>query len=616
MQTPNRLVYKDFPVQLRQPYEEISQVREWDRFHSGLLDFVELSLTYLASMALSDYRSRAERPEPKVEMLLERSSSALTLGRVLELMRTCAAAIENPIIPPLKGFPRSELSGLSRFVAASKAIEEAVAGQSAESRPASIEVGYHVDRALDRTVKSIGWWQGWELVVNYRNKVTHSNSSRWPARGERFCEVMAPLLHDAIIDLITEQRVSEAVLEHPVVNLTLIGRNDSGGHSHHVCGEDRGIWFEEEIVISTPITDRWPQTPLEPNATSSYLLDRNADGWTFRGAFWDLRTGPPPPIEPVGPERPPSLAENPPTAETRSGAGSTTEVLMEGSGVAPGTCGEFAQGVLPDGTPFHVTCPINKSSTVRVRLRPSTDLTVEGLGERHRKLGLAVENAIRLFDLGAVEASVQHWSDLDVGKGMGSSTADVLAGIRAVAAAAGKALSPELEGTLAAGIESSDGSMYPGLAAVNHRTCELIRAWDWFPEFVIVMLVPHDNVDTPSISFSGQDQLASEYEDLLERMDAAVQARSAADFAAQSTRSAVLNGRFLLNPYCRTLCEKLEEFGALGLNVGHTGTVCGLLFENSDDGRQRASEACFEVRRRFPDLKDVKVATTPYCAVQ
>jgi L-threonine kinase len=616
MQTPNRLVYKDFPVQLRQPYEEISQVREWDRCHSGLLDFVELSLTYLASLALSDYRSRAERPEPKVEMLLERSSSALTLGRVLELMRTCAAAIENPIIPPLKGFPRSELPGLSRFVAASKAIEEAVAGQSAESRPASIGVGYHVDRALDRTVKSIGWWQGWEQVVNYRNKVTHSNSSRWPTRGERFCEVMAPLLHDAIIDLITEQRVSEAVLEHPVVNLTLIGTNGSGGHSHHVCGEDRGIWFEGEIVISAPITDRWPQTPLEPNATSSYLLDRNADGWTFRGAFWDLRTGPPPPIEPIEPARPPSLVENPPTDETRSGAASTAEVLMEGSGVAPGTCGEFAQGVLPDGTPFHVTCPINKSSTVRVRLRSSTELTVEGLGERHRKLGLAVENAIRIFDIGPVEASVQHWSDLDVGKGMGSSTADVLAGIRAVAAGAGKALSPELEGKLAAGIESSDGSMYPGLAAVNHRTCELIRAWDWFPEFVIVMLVPHDNVDTPSISFSGQNQLAGEYEDLLVRMDAAIQARSVADFAAQSTRSAVLNGRFLLNPYCRTLCEKLEEFGALGLNVGHTGTVCGLLFENSDDGRQRASEACFEARRRFPDLKDVKVVTTPYCAVQ
>ncbi len=616
MQSPNRLVYKDFPVQLRQPYSEVSQIREWDRRHAGLLDFVELSLTYLASLSLSDYRSRTERPEPKVEMLLERSSSTLTLGRVLELMRTCAGAIEDPIIPPTKAFPRSDLPGLSRFAAATQAIEDAVAGLSSDSSPASIDVAYHVERGLDRTVKSIPWWQGWELVTTYRNKVSHSISSRWPTLNRRFCEVMAPLLHDAIIDLITERHVTEAVLEHPVVNLTLIIPKGSAGYSHLVCGEDGGIWFEEEIFAPLPITERWEQAPLEPNAASSYVLDRGDDGWTFRGPFWDLRTGPPPPMpmERVESEPPSRVAAA--AVEATIPSARPAEVLMEGSGVAPGTCGEFAQGVLPDGTPFHVTCPINKSSTVRVRLAPSNELIVEGLGERHRKLASAVENAIRLFELGPVEATVQHWSDLDVGKGMGSSTADVLAGIRAVAAAAGKHLSADSEGKLAAGIESSDGSMYPGLAAVNHRTCEVIRAWDWFPEFVIVMLVPHDNVDTPSISFSGQDHLAGDYEDLLARMDAAIEARSAAGFAEQSTRSAVLNGRFLLNPYCSTLCEHLEDFGALGLNVGHTGTVCGLLFENSDEGRRRASEACFEARRRFPDLKDVKVVTTPYCAVQ
>jgi uncharacterized protein involved in propanediol utilization len=57
----------------------------------------------------------------------------------------------------------------------------------------------------------------------------------------------------------------------------------------------------------------------------------------------------------------------------------------------------------------------------------------------------------------------------------------------------------------------------------------------------------------------------------------------------------------------------LAEFGALGLNVGHTGTVCGLLFANDDPGREAASEASLEMSRQFPDLKDVKVVTTPYC---
>jgi uncharacterized protein involved in propanediol utilization len=88
---------------------------------------------------------------------------------------------------------------------------------------------------------------------------------------------------------------------------------------------------------------------------------------------------------------------------------------------------------------------------------------------------------------------------------MGSSTADVLAGIRAIAGAVDQELDASAEGMLAAKVESSDGSMYPGIAAVNHKTCELVKAWDWYPEFVIVMLVPHDSVDTHSISFAGQE---------------------------------------------------------------------------------------------------------------
>lgn len=247
-------------------------------------------------------------------------------------------------------------------------------------------------------------------------------------------------------------------------------------------------------------------------------------------------------------------------------------------------------------------------------LQPARELSVIGLSEHHRKLGLAIEYTAERLDLGPVEVTIRHWSDVDIGKGMGSSTADVLAGIRAVAdAVAGERLDIGEEGELAAKVESSDGSMYPGIAAVNHKTCELVKAWDWFPEFVIVMLVPHNSVDTPSISFVGQEELAAEYEVLLENMDGAIAERSLSSFAAQSTRSAALNERFLLNPYCRNLSDRLDEFDALGVNVGHTGTVCGLLFANTEDGRKKASEACFEVRGQFDDLKDVKVVTTPHC---
>lgn len=69
----------------------------------------------------------------------------------------------------------------------------------------------------------------------------------------------------------------------------------------------------------------------------------------------------------------------------------------------------------------------------------------------------------------------------------------------------GTRLDESEEGALAARVESSDGSMYPGIAAVNHKTCMMVKAWDWYPEFAIVMLVPRESVDTPSIPFTGQE---------------------------------------------------------------------------------------------------------------
>jgi L-threonine kinase len=214
--------------------------------------------------------------------------------------------------------------------------------------------------------------------------------------------------------------------------------------------------------------------------------------------------------------------------------------------------------------------------------------------------------------VGTTRVAIRHWSDLDVGKGMGSSTADVLAAVRALANAVGGTLSPCEEGELAAKVESSDGTMHVGIAAVNHRTCRKVREWTWFPEFAIVMLVPHDSVDTDSISFAGQEALATEYAQLLANLDDAVFNRDIAAFAAQATTSSLLNSRFLLNPYAGALAQRLEDFKALGVNVGHTGTVCGLLFPNTDAGRILASRACFEARRQFPELKDVKVVTTPH----
>lgn len=606
---PDRMLYRDYPVDIRRLYEGLSQARELHNKHNSLLELAELALYHLASLSLSDYRARCATSDSAVEVFLERiRSRSLALGLLLELMRKASEATPEPLIPDPGEFTPCPMPGVAKLV---RAVE--ILGAEGPGEPRGQEAQIRTVGRLQALAESgdeagaEDWWDGWKRIVEYRNKVAHAGANGLPIRVPGFLDVMTRVVHDALVDLLTEPAVSEAVLDHPIATLTRVTEVDRGCSAFAFCGEDRGIWFEEEVIAEERFIEQWRAAALSTDEPSAFVLDRFDDGWAVRAPFWDLRTGLPPALQD-------SPADDLGQASPASGAASAErEQLLEGEGTAPGTCGEFAQGVLPDGTPFHVTCPINKSATVKVGIRRSQELSVNGLAEHQRKLGLAIEATARVFDLGEVEITVQHWSDLDVGKGMGSSTADVLAGIRAVADAADRSLSPAQEGELAAHIESSDGSMYPGLAAVNHRTCELIRSWDWFPEFAIVMLVPHESVDTASISFRGQEDLASEYQDLLSRMDEAIDSRSIDAFAEQSTRSAILNEPFLLNPYCQKLSRRLGDFGALGINTGHTGTVCGLLYPNSEQGRMRASEAWFEVQRIFPDLKDVKVVLTPHC---
>lgn len=578
----------------------------------GLLGFADAAIAYLASLCISDYRTRAREPARSVEVMLEQSrSKKLTLGRELALFRASTSAIEEPLIAAPLDFPEDELAASGRFVAAVDAVQAAVEGLQREASPAAIDVDVNVARGLADCEPKLGWWESWERLVAYRNKVAHFDSERWPIYSPGYWDIMGPLLHDSLVELLTQQAVAEAVLAHPVFQITRIRPCDPRNFVHSLCGEERGVYFEREVTAPEPVTQRWSGEHWKATEASSCVLERNGGEWRIRSLFWDLRNGVPPVMDM---EVADSVAKPSPEGGSRRPPGGSRPT-KEGRGTAPGTCGEFAQGILSGGTPFHVTCPINKSATVVASLRDAEALRVLGLGEHHRKLELAIQHTVELLDLGAVEVTVRHWSDLDIGKGMGSSTADVLAGVRAIAAAVGESLTPEIEGRVAATVESSDGSMFPGIAAVNHKTCELVEAWDWYPEFVIVMLVPNNSVDTASIPFSGQERLAKDYDDLLGRMNNAIQRRSIAEFAEQSTRSAVMNDEFLLNPYSRNLRSRLDEFGALGLSVGHTGTVCGLLFANTDSGRTAASEASLEVSRQFPDLKDVKVVTTPYCEV-
>ena len=76
-----------------------------------------------------------------------------------------------------------------------------------------------------------------------------------------------------------------------------------------------------------------------------------------------------------------------------------------------------------------------------------------------------------------------------------------------------------------------------------------------------------------------------------------------------ATLSAVLNQRFVANPLFALLSEQAADLGAMGVNVGHTGTVVGLLFDADDpDAMKHTAAASVELERMMSSTVLVEIA--------
>jgi L-threonine kinase len=267
--------------------------------------------------------------------------------------------------------------------------------------------------------------------------------------------------------------------------------------------------------------------------------------------------------------------------------------------------------MLPDGTSFVVTCPIDRGTTVDVALSPAPVLEITGVPHGLSRLEDAVRRTIELLELAPCRVAVQHVGSLPVGKGMASSTADVIAASRAVARAAGEELAAEDLATLAAAIEPSDGVMYDGIVAADRETGRRLRAWDWWPSFTVVMLEPPEGFATAYARFDDQAAHAGEYARLLEQLDDAVAGRDELRFARAATRSAELGQAYVPNAVFSWLAPRAPELGALGVCAAHTGTVAGLLFPRTRAGEAAAAAAERSLRASAPSSYRVSVARTP-----
>ncbi len=262
------------------------------------------------------------------------------------------------------------------------------------------------------------------------------------------------------------------------------------------------------------------------------------------------------------------------------------------------------QGFLRDGRPFHVTCPIDRFSEVEVCLLPAEARALVGFGPSTEKMRLACERTLIRLGSGPAKITFTRRSDLEPGKGMASSTADIVAMAGAIASALGKSIDGSTLAEIAASIERSDGIMYDGVNAVDHVTGERIKAFAWHPQYTILMCVPPDSFETSRADLAVERQCKPSYDGLLDALDEASRARNSRTFSELCSESARLNQRYRFNPLFALLEKHLQGLGAEGACVGHTGTLVGLLFAGTN-AEAMAEVAKVPLRRLLP--KEVRI---------
>ena len=179
-------------------------------------------------------------------------------------------------------------------------------------------------------------------------------------------------------------------------------------------------------------------------------------------------------------------------------------------------------------------------------------------------------------------------SQVEAGLGLGSSTADVVAAIRACAAALGVSLSAEEVAAIAAEAELAvDPVMFERRALLfAQRSGRVLEDWgDWYPAFAVFscrLAPPEVRIDTLSLPQIGADAELRRFAEILDIARDGFRRRDPAAIAGAATLSAALNQSRVALVRFEALRRLADECGALGVQVAHSGVVGGALLDARD----------------------------------
>jgi L-threonine kinase len=247
----------------------------------------------------------------------------------------------------------------------------------------------------------------------------------------------------------------------------------------------------------------------------------------------------------------------------------------------PGTCGEYIQGWF-GGAPCLISSPIDRFSRIVI---------AEGVGNLDQlkpKTCKMVDAVFRYHDIPLEEKEKLHFmmtSDIPLEKGMASSTADLAGMAAGLSRYFGLSLSAQEIGKLCTGIEPSDNLMFEQLNLFNHIEGSVLKELGGTVEAELIIIDFHGGIDTMTFNETQDDyspQDLAVFGEIVALFEQGVETGNLKAIGEACTRSAYLNQKRLKKPYLDQLDRLSREFGGLGMVVGHSGTVIGIMFETGN----------------------------------
>jgi len=284
------------------------------------------------------------------------------------------------------------------------------------------------------------------------------------------------------------------------------------------------------------------------------------------------------------------VAQNP-SVPPRANLATRTALLspIVGYGKSFASFGEVVQGRTSEGDDFLVTLPIDMWSTCELVCSPiDGPLVVECDLEKSRAVLYHVLSELGIQS--GYHLQCDFTRNIPIGKGLSSSTADMLATLRAVQEIFGFLFTERYISRIFADIEPHDGLHFNSSVVYNHRAGRLLRNLDYVPQFTIIAVDEGGEVDTITynrdLTFSSD--ILSLFDRLLDRVCDAYRRRDDREIAACATESANCHQARTQNRLLNDVLSRAAPSPPLGIVATHSGTCAGFIYPRKDDPRELA----------------------------